>query len=64
MKDKVKEQKEQYLEQFNTLVSKRKELVEQVNEVSTAMEQVRGAFAALSGLEEQEDKPAKKKDKK
>ena len=63
MKDKVKEQKKQYQQQFNSLLEQRDKLVAELNEVGKAMEQVRGAFAALAGLEE-EDKPAKKKDKK
>lgn len=63
MKEKVQEQKQQYQEQFDKLLEQRDSLVAQLNDTQKAMEQVRGAFAALAGLVE-EDKPADKKDKK
>ena len=63
MKDKVKTQIQQYQQQFDELLSKRDELVAEINTVQQAMEQVKGAFAALKGLTE-EDEPKKKKDKK
>jgi prefoldin subunit 5 len=63
MKDKVKTQIQQYQQQFDELLKEREQLVARLNEVSTAVEQVRGAFGALKGLED-EDKPVEKKDKK
>lgn len=63
MKDKVKTQIQQYQQQFDDLLKKRDELVAEINTVQQAMEQVKGAFAALKGLEV-EDEPKKKKDKK
>ena len=62
MKDKVKEQIQKYQQQFDELLSKRDELVAEINTVQQAMDQVIGAFAALKGLDEEE--PKKKKDKK
>ena len=63
MKDKVKEQIQKYQQQFDELLTKRDELVAEVNTVQQAMEQVKGAFAALKNLAE-EDKPKEKKVKK
>lgn len=63
MEDKVKKQIQQYQQQFDDLLKKRDELVAEINTVQQAMEQVKGAFAALKGLEV-EDEPKKKKDKK
>ena len=62
MKDKVKKQIQEYQQQFDELLTKRDELVAEVNTVQQAMEQVKGAFAASKGLDEEE--PKKKKDKK
>ena len=56
MKDKVKKQIQEYQQQFDELLTKRDELVAEVNTVQQAMEQVKGAFAALKNLAE-EDKP-------
>ena len=47
MKDKVKKQIQEYQQQFDELLTKRDELVAEVNTVQQAMEQVKGAFAAL-----------------
>jgi len=63
MKDKVKTQIQQYQQQFDDLLKEREQLVSRLNEVATALEQVRGAFAALKGLETT-DEPKEKKDKK
>lgn len=63
MEDKVKTQIQKYQQQFDELLSKRDGLVAEINAVQQAMEQVKGAYAALKGLAE-EDKPKKKKDKK
>jgi len=63
MKEKVKEQIQQYQQQFDELLKEREGLVSRLNEVATALEQVRGAFAALKGLETK-DEPTNKKDKK
>lgn len=63
MKDEIKTQIQQYQQQFDDLLKEREQLVSRLNEVATALEQVRGAFAALKGLET-EDKPKDKKDKK
>ena len=63
MKDKVKTQIQQYQQQFDELLSKRDGLVAEINAVQQAMEQVKGAVAALKGLTE-EDKPKEKKVKK
>jgi len=62
MDKKVKEKKEQYQQQFDNLVLEREKLVEQLNLIHKAMEQARGAYQALEGLEE--DKPKDKKEKK
>ena len=60
MKDKVKKQIQEYQQQFDELLTKRDELVAEVNTVQQAMEQVKGAFAALKNLAE-EDKSKEKK---
>ena len=63
MKDKVKKQIQEYQQKFDELLTKRDELVAEVNTVQQAMEQVKGAFAALKNLAE-EDKSKEKKVKK
>lgn len=63
MKEQVQEQKQHYQQEFDRLLEQREGLVAKLNDTVKAIEQVRGAFAALNGLESA-DKPPKKKDKK
>lgn len=63
MKDKIKTQIQQYQQQFDELLNRRDALVAEINSVQQAMEQVKGAVAALKGLET-EDEPQEKKVKK
>lgn len=67
--DSVNKKIEEYQNNFDTLVQERQQLNNRVNEINVALEQLRGAVAALKGLEvdlEEEPKEAKpaKEDKK
>lgn len=63
MNTKIKEQIQHYQKEFDTLLEEREKLVARLNEIASALEQVRGAFTALKGLET-EDNPQEKKEKK
>ena len=66
--DNVKKNIKEYQDTFDKLVQERQQLVNRMNEINVAMEQLRGAVGALQGLdantEEEEKKESPKKDKK
>jgi len=65
--DNVKKNIKEYQDTFDKLVQERQQLVNRVNEINVAMEQLRGAVGALKGLDantEEEEKETPKKDKK
>ena len=66
--DNVKKNIKEYQDTFDKLVQERQQLVNRVNEINVAMEQLRGAVGALKGLdantEEAKEKETPKKEKK
>ena len=66
--DNVKKNIKEYQDTFDKLVQERQQLVNRMNEINVAMEQLRGAVGALKGLdantEEEQKKELPKQDKK